>query len=564
MVELRLLGRGVAIGAGLALAWLTVRTVRHRQKPAARTFAALLGILAVTAVCAGVTVHTGVAYKLVWLYTGLSIPVALAFFAFDYYGSSLFATRSRARLALAPAVVGAVAGTVLIVATPLRTPEMAVGAPLPAVVVELAASLEDVGVYYTTALAVLAVGVVLRTVYRYDHLDSRLGPAVAVLGTWPWVANQFVPQLAASFSLDVAVATVAGGYATSAALAAVAVGPLGLLDSSPMAGNVGPEVVLDSIDDAVLVADDHGRVLRLNTVAAETFGTTEPAAAGGPVTAVLGHSLSALADGECVTIETADGPREFAVTRSTVTDRTGADRGTTLVLRDVTRRETREQRLDVFNRILRHNLRNDATSIMGYARLVADGGDPETYADRIVDTTEELVSVGERAREVDRILSAPPDGTADLATVVTAAVESVESTHPGVDVTSAVPDGTRIAAPPEVAEIVLRNLADNAARHNDADEPIVVVSADRDGERVRVAVRDNGPGIPDHERAVLEAGEEDPLEHGSSVGLWAVNWGVRRVGGSLSFAANDPRGSVVTVTLPTADTDAERKASDPA
>jgi signal transduction histidine kinase len=64
-----------------------------------------------------------------------------------------------------------------------------------------------------------------------------------------------------------------------------------------------------------------------------------------------------------------------------------------------------------------------------------------------------------------------------------------------------------------------------------------------------VSVADDGPGIPDHERAVLTDGEETALEHGSGLGLWLVHWVVERSGGRLSFAENDPRGSVVRMDL---------------
>ena len=556
MIELFTVGRLLSLAAGTALLWLAVHTARAREKPAARSFAVLLGTLGVTALCAGATVHTGVVYKLVWLYTGLAIPLALAFFAFDYYGSSLFATRTRARAAVAPAVAGAVGGTLVTLGTtrvtqPSPSPQLAA---LPAPVFDVAATLEEVGVFYTTAVTLLAAGVVVRTVLRYDHLDTRLGPAVATLGLWPWLANLFVPDLASAFSLSVGLTAVAGGYTASAVLAAVAVGPLRLFESSPMAGNVGPEVVLDSIDDAVCVVDEGGQLLRLNTVACETFGARASAAAGGPIEGLVGRSLAELRDGETVEIDTREGARLFSVTRSTVTDRTGRERGYTLVLRDVTRQRTRRQRLDVFNRVLRHNLRNEANSILGYAQLVEDGDDTAAYADRIVDTTKDLVEVGERAREIDRIMSAPrTDATASLADTVAGVVERVDTTYPAVEVTTAVPEDAVVAAAPEVLEIVLRNLVDNAAAHNDADEPIVVVSADTAPDGLRIAVSDNGPGIPEHERAVLDAGREDPLEHGSSMGLWAVKWGVTRMGGSLSFSENDPRGSVVTLTVPVAD-----------
>lgn len=64
-----------------------------------------------------------------------------------------------------------------------------------------------------------------------------------------------------------------------------------------------------------------------------------------------------------------------------------------------------------------------------------------------------------------------------------------------------------------------------------------------------MVVTDDGPGIPERERTVLDSGTETQLEHGRGIGLWFVNWAVTRLGGELEFARNDPTGSVVTVRL---------------
>jgi len=44
------------------------------------------------------------------------------------------------------------------------------------------------------------------------------------------------------------------------------------------------------------------------------------------------------------------------------------------------------------------------------------------------------------------------------------------------------------------------------------------------------------------------------LEHGSGPGLWLVEWGVARLDGTVAFAANEPRGTVVILRLPMAST----------
>ena len=541
-------GRLVAGVAGVALAVLAVLAHTRRER-AATSYAILLGCLAVTALCAAVTAHTGVPYKLVWLGTSLVVPLALALFAFDYYGIDVPTGRLARAVTVAPAVVGAVGGTVVVIATPQMSP----GATAPVTVPALAATagfaqtLLDVGLYYTTAVMVMAVGLVVRTVLRYDRLDARLAPVVAFVGVWPWAANLFVPEIAAVTSLGVGVASVAGGYTLSAVGAAAAVGPLGLFDTAPMAGNVGPEVVLNSVEDCVVVVDDAGHVLRLNAVACETFGVTRAAATAGPLSAVVGVDRTALTDGTTVELETVDGLRQFAVTRSAVRDRGDARRGSVLLLRDVTARQTREQRLAVLNRTLRHNLRNDASSIVANAELIGDGGDPETCADRIVDATRELVDAAERAREIDRI--GGEQTTVALSEVSEAVVGEVAADYPEVSFTTAVPD-IQLVTDRDALAVALRNVVENAAEHNDTQEPFVVVSAEETADGVALAVADNGPGVPEHERAVLDAGREDQLSHASGLGLWTAQWGVTAAGGRLRFSENDPRGTVVTLSLP--------------
>lgn len=53
----------------------------------------------------------------------------------------------------------------------------------------------------------------------------------------------------------------------------------------------------------------------------------------------------------------------------------------------------------------------------------------------------------------------------------------------------------------------------------------------------------------------MDAGEEDQLRHSSGLGLWTAQWGATAAGGRLRFADNDPRGSVVTLSLPTGPAD---------
>lgn len=97
---------------------------------------------------------------------------------------------------------------------------------------------------------------------------------------------------------------------------------------------------------------------------------------------------------------------------------------------------------------------------------------------------------------------------------------------------------------------VLAELVENAAEHSDRAQPQIDLAVTSTDDRAEIAVADDGPGVPERERAVLVDGDETPLRHGSGIGLWLVNWGVTHLGGTVSFADSQPRGSVVSVSLP--------------
>ncbi len=223
----------------------------------------------------------------------------------------------------------------------------------------------------------------------------------------------------------------------------------------------------------------------------------------------------------------------------------------------------REQRIQVFNRVLRHNIRNDMTVVANYAEFaVEESDDPavRNAAEKIAEHGWDLVDLGEKARRLGTGMEG--EGTepveTDVAAVVTDVAATVREQYPEADVSVEVRDERSSVAIPAF-DAAVENVCENAVEHNDTDDPTVSVAVEtitEDGEEwTRVAVADDGPGIPAHERAVLTDGEETDLDHGSGLGLWLVHWVVERSDGRLSFAENDPRGSVVRMDLRPADGD---------
>ena len=216
---------------------------------------------------------------------------------------------------------------------------------------------------------------------------------------------------------------------------------------------------------------------------------------------------------------------------------------------DVTERKEQERQLNTLDRVLRHNLRNELNVINGHAEVIQSTG-AETHAahaERIVESATSLLETAEKGRKITSLLSEPARRKpVDVGAAVERAVGSVHDTE--LDIRVSTP-GEAVATATDRLEEAIEELVDNAFRHADRSEPTLEIDIAVD-ETVTVRIGDDGPGIPEMERQILdETRTETDLSHGSGLGLWFVYWVVRRSGGRLSFEENDPRGSVVTIEL---------------
>ncbi|MFW5939362.1 MAG: sensor histidine kinase [Halolamina sp.] len=214
---------------------------------------------------------------------------------------------------------------------------------------------------------------------------------------------------------------------------------------------------------------------------------------------------------------------------------------------DVTDIERRERHVKVLDRLLRHNLRNDLGIVIGRAENVRDRStDPEIQAEAagLVDAAAGLIDLSETAKRIRRIIEEPiDDRTAIPVSELFAAVAAdAREQYPGATI--------RIDAPPDLTvlatsdlHLALQELVENAIVHG-ADPPTVELAAEpfagAPAEWVDLLVVDDGPGIPEPERAAVTGDQAiTQLQHGSGLGLWLVRWAVESVGGDLSFERRD-------------------------
>jgi PAS domain S-box-containing protein len=230
-----------------------------------------------------------------------------------------------------------------------------------------------------------------------------------------------------------------------------------------------------------------------------------------------------------------------------VVEMTGGDRRFVGIVEDITDRKRREQRLEVFNRVLRHNLRNQLDVIRSHAETLADRTDAgDDHAERIVAAVDGLAAMGDRARKTDRIVAMDDEvADVDVAETIRGAVESVDRGGGAVDVRSDLPREARVTTNGEALYTAVKSALENAVEH--ADSEVTVALSAREG-GYTVVIDDDGPGIPEAELTPIETGTETSLQHGRGLGLWQLRWGTDKLNGELSFDTDG--GTTVRISVP--------------
>jgi PAS domain S-box-containing protein len=219
---------------------------------------------------------------------------------------------------------------------------------------------------------------------------------------------------------------------------------------------------------------------------------------------------------------------------------------------DVTERKQRQEQLKVLSRVLRHNLRNNQNAIRSWAEVLREEADAELveYAQRIIDSSYQLMTIAEKERIITEILTEQPrNQCVKLDLVLSQAKLEISEEFPRATCTVDCPDGTTIQATARFEEAI-EELLRNAILHNDSSTPEVAVTVTETQDTIEVSVADNGPPIPEMEYPeMLSKKEESPVYHHGGLGLWLVNLVVSRSGATMDIEENEPRGNLVRITF---------------
>jgi signal transduction histidine kinase len=395
---------------------------------------------------------------------------------------------------------------------------------------------------YIFALVAVGSYLVLRTSYEYGHLSVFQGASLTLASTGPLVLINSIGTLAGETSETVVVGVYAAALVTPAAGLLLAVFRYRMFDSTPATGALGERAIPRETDDLVFVVDREDRVITLNEAAAEAVADAPTDPLGESFSSLTDRSVEALAEAETVELETSVGRRKFDPAVTAFTDQHDRRLGSLLSLRDVTDRELRKQRLEVLNRVLRHNLRNRVDVIKSNTEAIAAESDDE-HVEAIRNSADELATLGSTARETDRLVSRRPrEERGDLSATVRKLVPEDDGT---VTVSLALPEEASLVTDWVALRQALGTAIENAITHG---ETAVAVTVEELPDGYAISVADDGPGIPESELASLDAETETPLQHSTGLDLWQLEWGITKLGGELSFDTSD--GTTVRMRVP--------------
>ena len=337
------------------------------------------------------------------------------------------------------------------------------------------------------------------------------------------------------------------------------------------------EAILSGMIEGVLVVNDHGRVQLVNEAARAMLQLQDDPEGRHYVEIVRQPDIAAQL-GAALHGSTTEGleltlprePERVIMSRSAPVASPGAA-GAVLVMHDITdlRRADRIRRDFVAN--VSHELRTPLTAVRGYVEALLDQGDEGEEPPQV---RRFLEIIGRHTLRMERLvrdllrlarLDAGQEPIEHVRTPVGSLFDAVETElAPALEARQQTvehriaSDATTVVGDPAKLHDALRNLLENATNYA-PESSRITMGAERLGQRIRLTVADEGPGIPDADLPrVFERfyrvdksrtrGTRDP--GGTGLGLAIVKHLIELHGGKVTAANRPEGGAVFTIELP--------------
>ncbi len=330
------------------------------------------------------------------------------------------------------------------------------------------------------------------------------------------------------------------------------------------------EAVLEGMDEAVIALDHDGRVVLVNRAGLALFGLTAVPEGRPLLEAVrvpaLHDALGPALAGEARSVEvTLPGPEPKHLLARLTPHKTL--QGVVIVMLDVTRLRRLETVRRDFVANVSHELRTPVSVIRANAETLLAGALHDerrgpVFLEAMIRNTERLSALISDLLDIARIESGKYPIHPAAVAVAAPAADALEAVGPlartqGTRVTVALTPDLWVRADAKALTQVLTNLLENAVKYIPAGGHVELHS-ETVGERVRLEVRDDGPGIgrEHHDRIFERFYRVDPGRSkemgGTGLGLSIVKHLVQAMGATVSVHDNTPHGAIFRVELATA------------
>jgi PAS domain S-box-containing protein len=223
---------------------------------------------------------------------------------------------------------------------------------------------------------------------------------------------------------------------------------------------------------------------------------------------------------------------------------------------DVTERKRREQKIEVLTRLLRHDIYNDMTVILGWLETLRGSvtGNQRSLVDRAQSASQHVIELTEVAREYVDVVTDEDEFSLRPITASSTLHEELEAAELLYPEARFDVEGEFVTEPVRGNELlgpVFRNVLNNAVQHNDNESPRVTISMTTRDSTVVVRIADNGPGIStDEQETIFEQPASDEDGSATGIGLHLCRKTVTGFGGEIWIEDNEPTGTVVCIELP--------------
>lgn len=344
------------------------------------------------------------------------------------------------------------------------------------------------------------------------------------------------------------------------------------------------QAILDNVIDGIITIDERGTVASLNRAAERIFGYPPDAVLGQNVKMLMPEPYHSEHDGYLSNYRATGVERVIGIGREVVGRRQngstfpmdlavseishGGKRMFVGLVRDITERKRVEQMKTEFVSTVSHELRTPLTSIAGSLGLLLGGalGEPPATMKPLLDIAHKnslrLTHLINDLLDMEKIAAGKMTFDMQVTPLMPLLDQSLaanqaygEARRVGFVLSDRIEETLEVRIDSQRLQQVLANYLSNAAKFS-PEGGQVEVAVQRGDTRVRVAIHDHGPGIPEEFRARIfqkfsQADSSDTRQKGGTgLGLAITKELVEHMGGTVGFDSVAGAGATFWFELP--------------